>query len=86
MSRIENSLLLYQRIRNPDSLSLHCREVDLRLSDDRCHLALSRYVELYVSECTQWEMVRHHQVRLTDLLRWMILHSQRVPPRANPDG
>ncbi|KJU77902.1 hypothetical protein ACSMFQ_06480 [Ectopseudomonas chengduensis] len=86
MSRIENSLLLYQRIRNPDSLSLHCREVDLRLSDDRCHLVLSRYVELYVSECTQWEMVRHHQVRLTDLLRWMILNSQRVPPRANPDG
>ena len=86
MSRIENSLLLYQRIRNPDSLSLHCREVDLRLSDDRCHLVLSRYVELYVSECTQWEIVRHHQVRLTDLLRWMILNSQRVPPRANPDG
>jgi len=86
MSRIENSLLLYQRIRNPDSLSLHCREVDLRLSDDRCHLVLSRYVELYVSECTQWEMVRHHQVRLTDLLRWMILNSQRVPPWANPDG
>lgn len=86
MSRTDDSLQLYQRIRNPDALSLHCREVYLRLSDDRRHLVLSRYVELYVSECTQWEMISHHQVRLTDLLRWMILHSQRVPPQANPDG
>jgi len=76
MSRTDDALLLYQRIRNPDPLSLHCREVDVRLSEDRRHLVLSRYVELYSGESTQWEMVSQHQVRLTDLLRWVTLHGR----------
>ncbi|RRV19977.1 hypothetical protein EGJ23_23040 [Pseudomonas sp. o96-267] len=76
MSRTEDSLLLYQRIRNPDSLSLHCREMDVRLSDDQRHLILSRYIELYNGESTQWEIASQHQVRLTDLLRWITLHGR----------
>ena len=63
-------LLLEQRLIKPDNSTLHCSETSLRLSDDRDHIVLSRYIEQYSLDGVQW--VEHiHRVPVSTFLDWM---------------
>ncbi|MGE8500583.1 MAG: hypothetical protein ACN6O6_24040 [Pseudomonas sp.] len=65
-------LTLHRRLRTPDQASLHCRELDLRLTDDGQHLVLCRYVELYRDDRFTWGTTHHHRVPLLNVVRWMV--------------
>lgn len=71
------ALVLQRRIKQLDQDVLHCREVELRLTEDGRHVLLSRYVELYchekASECT----ARHYRVPLASMIRWMVDHAEQ---------
>lgn len=65
-----DTLTLHRRIRTPDSGSLHCREIDLRVDADGRHLLLNRYTELYCDDRSTWGVSRQHRIPLASLLRW----------------
>lgn len=72
----DDRLLLHHRLRALDNTTLHCREIELRLSADRRQLILSRYAERYGDDRFLRGAVNHHQVSLTKLMRWMIRHGE----------
>lgn len=76
------TLVLHRRTRSPGQASLHCRELELRLSEDGRHILLSRYVELFSNEDSSWSAVRHHRVPLTRMVRWLIDNGEE--PEALP--
>ncbi|WP_028241367.1 hypothetical protein [Stutzerimonas azotifigens] len=80
----DDKLLLHHRLRALDDATLHCREIELRLSADHRQLILSRYVELYGDDRCLWGAVNHHQVSLTSMIRWMIRHGKQHPPLGSP--
>ncbi len=71
-------MVLHRRTRAPDRTSLHCREIELSLTDDGQHVMLSRYIELYGDEHTAWCSIRHHRVPLTRMIRWMINNGEGI--------
>ena len=70
-----NSLILQQRVIQPDPATLHCREITLRLSEDCRHLVLSRYTEHYGPALVRW-IERSHTVSVTDLFRWLVANGE----------
>lgn len=71
----QHALMLLQRVTKLADASLHCREVNLRLSDDQHYLVLTRYSEHYSPEGMEW-VERKHRVSVTELLRWVIEQGQ----------
>ena len=78
MMNRNDALVLHRRTRAPNQVSVHCREIELRLADDGRHVMLSRYVELYSDECAAWCSVRHHRIPLTSMIRWIISNGEGV--------
>ncbi|MDP9781850.1 hypothetical protein [Pseudomonas fluorescens] len=72
------ALVLQRRIKQLGQDALHCREVELRLTEDGRYVLLSRYVEVYhhakASECA----VRHYRVPLAGMIRWMVNHAEET--------
>ncbi|KJH81890.1 hypothetical protein [Stutzerimonas stutzeri] len=71
----DTTMRLHRRLRAPDSNSLHYREFELNLTNDKRHLILSRYTEFYCRERPGWDLVHHHQVPVASLIRWIISNS-----------
>lgn len=70
-----NSLILQQRVNQPDPATLHCREITLRLSADCRHLVLSRYTEHYGPALVRW-IERSHTVSVAELFRWLVANGE----------
>ncbi|HWV08047.1 MAG TPA: hypothetical protein VN156_00800 [Pseudomonas sp.] len=73
-----DALVLHRRLRTPDPASLHCRELDLRLTDDGRHLVLCRHVELYGPERSSWGATHQHRVPLEQVVRWMVRQGDKA--------
>jgi hypothetical protein len=74
------ALVLYRRLRLPGPAALHCREIELRLSDDGGHVVLSRYLELNCQGQAGWCSIRHYRVPLANMVRWMTDNGESVNP------
>ncbi|KJZ60620.1 hypothetical protein ABH912_002976 [Pseudomonas sp. BT76 TE3572] len=70
-----NSLILQQRVIQPDPATLNCREITLRLSADCRHLVLTRYTEHYGPALVRW-IERSHTVSVTELFRWLVANGE----------
>ena len=79
MTSRNQALVLHRRTRMTNPAALHCREIELSVAEDGCHVTLSRYIELYSDEANGWCSVRHHRIPLASMIRWMISHGERTP-------
>ncbi|WP_058546797.1 hypothetical protein [Pseudomonas fluorescens] len=71
------TLVLQRRIKQIGQDALHCRELELRLTEDGRHVLLSRYLELYCHEKASECSVRHYRVPLASMIRWMVDNAEQ---------
>ncbi|NUT80140.1 hypothetical protein THH46_19950 [Pseudomonas sp. NA13] len=71
------TLVLQRRIKQIGQDALHCRELELRLTEDGRHVLLSRYLELYCHEKAGECSVRHYRVPLASMIRWMVDNAEQ---------
>lgn len=71
------TLVLQRRIKQLGQDALHCRELELRLTEDGRHVLLSRYLELYCHEKASACSVRHYRVPLASMIRWMVDNAEQ---------
>ncbi|WP_454864877.1 hypothetical protein [Pseudomonas rhizophila] len=73
-------LVLHRRVKNLEQGILHCREIELQLTEDGRHLLLSRYLELYGHDQADACDIQNYRVPLASMIRWMVSHGERMSP------
>ncbi|MBD0703980.1 MULTISPECIES: hypothetical protein [unclassified Pseudomonas] len=73
-------LVLHRRVKTLDQGILHCREIELQLTEDGRHLLLSRYLELYGHDQADACDIQNYRVPLASMIRWMVSHGERMSP------
>lgn len=73
-------LVLHRRVKNLEQGILHCREIELQLTEDGRHLLLSRYLELYSHDQVGSCDIQNYRVPLASMIRWMVSHGERMSP------
>jgi hypothetical protein len=73
-------LVLHRRVKSLDQGILHCREIELQLTEDGRHLLLSRYLELYSHDQVGACDIQNYRVPLASMIRWMVSHGERMSP------
>lgn len=79
---VSDGVILQHRVTWHDPLTLHCREITVRLSPDCRQLVLSRYSEHYGPALVRW-IERSHTVSVSELFRWLVANGETTLRRGD---